>query len=57
MPLYSQGHSLASFLIQQGGRQKFLNFVAAGLQGEQWPSVTKQFYGYRKPGRSAKLLA
>jgi hypothetical protein len=46
LPLYAQGHSLASYLIQQGGRQKFLNFVAAGLQAEQWPSVTKQFYGY-----------
>jgi hypothetical protein len=46
LPLYAQGHSLASFLIQQGGRQKFLNFVAAGLQNEQWPSVTKQQYGF-----------
>lgn len=46
LPLYAQGHSLASYLISQGGRQKFLNFVAAGLQGEQWPSVTKQYYGY-----------
>jgi hypothetical protein len=46
LPLYAQGHSLASFLIQQGGRQKFLNFVAAGLQSDQWPTVTKQHYGY-----------
>ena len=46
LPLYAQGHSLASFLIQQGGRQKFLNFVAAGLEGEQWPTVTKQHYGF-----------
>ncbi len=46
LPLYAQGHSLASYLIAQGGRQKYLNFVAAGLQGEQWPAVTKQFYGY-----------
>ncbi len=46
LPLYAQGHSLASFLIQQGGRQKFLNFVAAGLQGEQWPQVTQQTYGF-----------
>ena len=46
LPLYAQGHSLATFLIQQGGRQKFLNFVAAGLQSDQWPSVTKQHYGY-----------
>ncbi|MBI2826903.1 MAG: hypothetical protein HYX69_19685 [Planctomycetia bacterium] len=50
LPLYAQGHSLASFLIQQGGRQKFLNFVAAGLQGEQWPQATKQSYGYASLG-------
>ena len=46
LPLYAQGHSLASFLIWQGGRKKFLGYVAAGLQGEQWSAVTKQFYGY-----------
>ncbi|HVU89070.1 MAG TPA: hypothetical protein VHD36_17230 [Pirellulales bacterium] len=46
LPLYAQGHSLASFLIQQGGRQKFLNFVAAGLQGEQWPAAVQQNYGF-----------
>ena len=46
LPLYAQGHSLVSYLVQQGGRQKFLNFVSTGLQAEQWPSATKQFYGY-----------
>lgn len=46
LPLYAQGHSLASFLIQQGGRQKYLNFVAAGLQGEQWPMAVQQSYGF-----------
>ncbi len=46
LPLYAQGHSLASFLIQQGGRKKFLQFVGAGMRGEQWPQVTKEVYGY-----------
>src|SRR6478672_11398904 len=27
MPLYSQGYSLCRFLIQQGGRQKFINYI------------------------------
>src|SRR6185312_8377621 len=46
LPLYAQGHSLASYLIQQGGRQKYLDFVATGLQAEQWPSAIKQYYGF-----------
>jgi hypothetical protein len=46
LPLYAQGHSLASFLIGQGGRRKFLGYVAAGLEGEQWSAATRQFYGY-----------
>ncbi len=46
LPLYAQGHSLASFLVAQGGRKKFINYVAAGLQGEQWSAATKQFYGF-----------
>jgi hypothetical protein len=46
LPLYAQGHSLASFLIAQGGRKKFINYVATGLQGEQWSTTTRQFYGF-----------
>ncbi|MBX7071685.1 MAG: hypothetical protein K1X71_00945 [Pirellulales bacterium] len=46
MPLYSQGYSLCKFLIQQGGRKKFVNFVADGMRGEQWSATTKRYYGY-----------
>lgn len=46
MPLYSQGFSLASFLIDQGGRKKFLSFLGEGLQDERWPEATQRFYGY-----------
>jgi len=46
LPLYAQGHSLASFLVGQGGRRKFLGYVAAGLEGEQWSAATRKFYGY-----------
>src|SRR5262249_15549969 len=46
MPLYSQGHSLVSFLIGQGGRQKFLNYVAAAMERENWTQATQQFYAY-----------
>ncbi len=46
LPLYSQGYSLARFLIEQGGRHKFMEFVGDGLKNENWSEVIKQHYGY-----------
>jgi hypothetical protein len=46
LPLYSEGYSLARFLIDQGGRQEFLEFVGEGMKTENWPAITKQHYGY-----------
>jgi len=46
MPLYSQGFSLARFLIHQGGKRKFLNYIGDGLRDENWVRATKQNYGY-----------
>jgi len=45
LPLYAQGHSLASFLIQQGGRHKYLNFIGAGMHSDQWSKALEQHYG------------
>jgi hypothetical protein len=44
MPLYSQGYSLARFLIAQGGKRKFLAFVGTGMQDENWPAALDQHY-------------
>jgi hypothetical protein len=46
MPLYSQGYSLARYLISQGGKRKFLDFVADGMGDENWSRATKKFYGF-----------
>jgi hypothetical protein len=46
LPLYSEGYSLARFLIEQGGRQKFMEFVGEGMKSENWPVITNQEYGY-----------
>src|SRR5262249_25680177 len=46
MPLYSQGHSLACYLIAQGGKQRFLNYLADGMRDENWPRAPKQFYSF-----------
>lgn len=45
-PLYSQGYSLARFLIAQGGRQKFVRYVGEGMQTNDWPGTTRRFYEY-----------
>ncbi len=46
LPLYAQGHSLCTFLIQQGGRRKFVRYLERGLQTGNWPEATRAFYGY-----------
>jgi hypothetical protein len=46
MPLYSQGHSLAQWLIEQRGKKVFLEFLTDGLQDENWPRAVKKHYGF-----------
>lgn len=46
LPLYSQGYSLARFLIQQGGHRKFVQYVGDGMDSNNWTQSTKRHYGY-----------
>lgn len=46
MPLYSQGYSLARFLVSQGGKRKFLDYLSDGLRDENWARATKAHYGF-----------
>jgi hypothetical protein len=46
MPLYSQGHSLAQWLIESRGRKAFLEFLADGMQDEDWRRAVEQHYGF-----------
>jgi hypothetical protein len=50
MPLYSQGYSLARFLISQGGKAKFLAFVGDGLRDKNWPRAVDDNYGFKDLG-------
>lgn len=54
LPLYSQGYALARFLISQGGKQKFVQYVGEGMDRGQdrnaWTLATKKFYGYDSLG-------
>jgi hypothetical protein len=46
MPLYAQGYSVTNFLVQNGGRQTFLNFVAHGMR-HGWDGAVQTHYRYR----------
>jgi hypothetical protein len=46
MPLYSQGYSVARYLIANGGKQKFLEFLADGMRDENWSRAIQARYGY-----------
>lgn len=50
LPLYSQGYSLARFLIFQQGRRAFVEFLEEGLRGENWPQAIDKHYGYHDLG-------
>lgn len=47
LPLYSQGYSLARFLIGHGGKQKFVSYVEDGLRSNNWAAATERHYSYR----------
>lgn len=46
LPLYAQGHSLARYLIAQGGKRKFVNMVGEGMDTNNWPGVIRKHYGH-----------
>jgi len=45
MVLYAQGFSVTRFLVDQGGRANFLNFIAAGMRNG-WDAAVQQFYSF-----------
>ena len=45
MPLYAQGYSLAEFLIQTGGRRKYIEFLDDGLKNNDWSGAVARNYG------------
>jgi len=46
LPLYAQGHSLARFLIAQGGKRKFVDYVGDGMKWNSWTKATQKHYGF-----------
>lgn len=45
MPLYAQGYSVAEYLIQTGGRRKYVEFLGDGLKSNDWPGAVRRHYG------------
>jgi hypothetical protein len=45
LPLYSQGYSLARFLIERGGRHRYVAFVGDGLSRDDWTGALRRHYG------------
>ncbi len=50
MPLYAQGYSLAEFLIQNGGRRKYIEFLGDGLKSDDWSGAIQRHYGVQNLG-------
>ena len=46
LTLYAQGYSLAEYLIQRGGKTRYLRFVAHALQNG-WDEAIRSHYGLR----------
>jgi len=46
--VYAQGYSMSQYLIEQGGRKKFLQFVGVGMQSDNrnWEEAVK-LYGFK----------
>ena len=50
MPLYAQAATLTDFLLQRGGRQKFVLFLADALPGRRWNAAILKHYGFQSVG-------
>lgn len=45
LPLYSQGYSLARYLIERGGRHRYVAFVGDGMAADDWSGALSRHYG------------
>ena len=46
--LYAQGYSITQFLVDQGGKQKLLQFIGQGMKNDNnnWEDAVRTAYGY-----------
>lgn len=46
LPLYAQGYTLTTMLIEAKDERHFLEFLGAGIDSQDWPQSVKTYYGY-----------
>ncbi|REJ70450.1 MAG: hypothetical protein DWQ31_00990 [Planctomycetota bacterium] len=46
LPLYAQGFSVARYLIEHGGKRKFVGFMEDALASSDWRSAIRAHYGH-----------
>ncbi len=51
MPLYAQCYSVAEYLIEIGGRRKYIEFLDDGLKSKDWSGAVARNYGIGDLGR------
>lgn len=42
--VYAQGYSVCRYLVEQGGRAKFLDFLGEGLRSRDWDGAVRRHY-------------
>ena len=51
MPLYAQGFSLSEYLIQRGGRRKYVAFMGDAIKNDDWTGAIGRNYGFADLGK------
>jgi hypothetical protein len=46
MPLYAQAYALSEYLIQHGGRRKYVQFLSDGMKDGDWTTAVQTHYGF-----------
>ena len=54
LPLYAQGYSTAEYLIQIGGRRKYIQFLDDGLKDGNWAAALQKNYRLQSLGELQK---
>jgi hypothetical protein len=54
LPLYAEGYSAAEFLIQRGGRRKYIEFLDDGLKDGNWAAALQKNYHLQSLGELQK---
>ena len=46
MALFAKGYSVTHYLLEQGGKRRFVEFLGDGMQEDHWTEAARQHYGF-----------